>query len=829
MMNPERSVRVTGGRSSFQSIKFDKLRLTSELLALGHYKITQQIAELVSQEVEDEVGRRKGATITSELISDLVALKLEELGLIQKKAENKTSSKSNRSQKISQNKLTPEVLDVLVCRSEKASENPIKTSGSVPKVDLLFSTRVQDIFKTYFCATNSEGEVLESPAERLTRVARSLARADLKYNPTVDLQAVENTFFNIMAATDFMPEPQVLRSAGRSQPYLTSSFVIPIDDSTESIFEALKQSAVIHKYGGICGFSFSNLRPFRDVVQSTEGQSSGPVSFMKVFYSSMQMVAGRGLNEPDQGVLRVDHPDIFHFVECEDELARNAPIQRTVGVTGEFIRAVEKDEIFILKNPRNPDAHQEVRARKIFRSLVHQIGKYRQPDILFLDTINDHNPIPDEAPLAATNANGDQPLAAYETCVKGSLNMSRFIRDGGIDWERLRSVIHAAVHFLDNIFDVTEYPLPQIREHTRKNRKIGLGVMGWAGALARLGVVYASDEALALAEEVMKFVHEAAGKASHKLAMERGVFANFATSRLAQKGTVLRNATVTTIYAAAVESMLCECSPGIEPFWFLDRSTSSCEGLLQDILRCQQFNPDVFLPKVFAKGNHADLSELPHRVRALFATGDQIDPDWHLRMQAAFQKHVDNGVFKRIEVLPEAKEDEIARIVLIGHQLGLKALQLKWASEHQQRDAQVSLKSVLARNEIFVPNPRPKVVSGVTKKINCDCGDFYLTINQGEGRIVEILIRPEKPQGCEGTGFNTIARLVSLCFQAGIPLEVITEQLAAVKCQQHTDGSLKSIGQALAQVLSQPLIVESPPQESYFLPDQPAEPLSTTS
>lgn len=535
---------------------------------------------------------------------------------------------------------------------------------------------------------DARGRVVETPAQLFHRVARHVARADLFYDSAPPLEETEAIFFEMMARLEFLPNSPTLMNAGRELGQLSACFVLPIEDSLESIFEAVRQCALIHQSGGGTGFSFSRLRPRNDRVSTTSGVASGPVSFMRVFDVATEVIKQGGTRRgANMGVLRVDHPDILEFIWAKDQPGVFTNFNLSVGLTDPFMIALERNASYDLIHPRTGQRVRSLPAREVFDQIVHAAWKNGDPGILFLDRINREHPTPHLGQIEATNPCGEQPLLPYESCNLGSLNLARFVRRQGrrwiVDTDRLRMRVHQAVHFLDNVIDVNRYPLPQIETITRGNRKIGLGVMGFADLLIRLGIPYPSEAALKVAEEVMGLVREAAWEASRDLAQSRGAFPNYRGSRLDLPGRQpVRNATVTTIAPTGSLSILAGCSSGIEPLYGVSYSRHVLDDMvlteihplfLAELRRLGLASPER-LQRLATQTSIQDQKDLPEDLRRLFVTALDIDPLWHVRMQAVFQRNVDNAVSKTINLPATASREDVARAFLEAYRLGCKGI-----------------------------------------------------------------------------------------------------------------------------------------------------------
>lgn len=540
------------------------------------------------------------------------------------------------------------------------------------------------VLERRYLKRDREGKILETPARMFRRVADSIAVAEKIFSTKADIAKLADQFYKMMAALEFLPNSPTLMNAGRDLGQLSACFVLPVGDSMEEIFDALKYTALIHKSGGGTGFSFSRLRPANDLVMTTTGISSGPISFMRVFDAATETIKQGGTRRgANMGILRVDHPDIMDFIICKAENDTLHNFNISVGLTESFMAAVEKDEKYDLINPRNGQSVGTLKARRVFDRIVRQAWHNGEPGIVFLDRLNRDNPTPHLGMIEATNPCGEQPLLPYESCNLGSINLGKMVKDGAVDWTRLKDVIYLSVHFLDNVVEINKYPLPEIAAITLGNRKIGLGVMGWADMLIMLGISYDSEEARQLAGEVMQFINDSGHRASRKLARERGAFANFKNSVYDQKREPpIRNATVTTIAPTGTISIIANASSGIEPVFavsyvrqVMDNDTLlEVHPLFEKTARERGFYSPELMHRIAKHATIRDMEEIPADIRKIFITAHDISPEAHVRMQAAFQKYTDNAVSKTVNFPNNATIDDVAKVFWLAYKLDCKGV-----------------------------------------------------------------------------------------------------------------------------------------------------------
>ncbi|WP_290919818.1 vitamin B12-dependent ribonucleotide reductase [Halodesulfovibrio sp.] len=666
-----------------------------------------------------------------------------------------------------------------------------------------------------------EGNPTEDATKLFWRVAFAIAAEESKYeNTTVSPDTLAKDFYTMMANMEFLPNSPTLMNAGTPLGQLAACFVLPVGDSIEEIFDAVKHAAMIHKSGGGTGFSFSRLRPKDSRVGSTGGVASGPVSFLRIFNTATEQIKQGGTRRgANMGILRIDHPDVMEFIRAKEREGEFNNFNFSVALTEDFMKAVEAGDDYDLIDPHNQHVISTLNAREVFEILVQKAWEKGDPGIVFLDRINRDNPTPDLGEIESTNPCGEQPLLPYEACNLGSINLNVMVHtdDEGIitvDWDKLRRVVHLSVRFLDNVIDASRYPLDRITEMVRTNRKIGLGIMGWADMLFQLNIPYNSQEALNLAEKVMEFIQAEGRAASKQLAKERGPFPAYEKSIFGERDLgPYRNATVTTIAPTGTLSILAGCSSGIEPLFALSFARHVMDGdklvetnpFFKAALEDRGCYSEKLMDVITEKGTIADIDYLPEELRKVYVTAMDIEAEYHLKMQAAFQKYTDNAVSKTVNVPKEATVDDIRSIYWMAYEQGCKGVTV-------YRDG--SLQSQVLCTEGSKPEEssantrlkvdRPEIVYGFTQKVETGLGVLYVTINEIDGKPFELFTTIGKSGRSITAKAEAIGRLVSLALRAGIEPIDIVRQLKGIGGEHpvfQKKGLLLSIPDAIAWIL----------------------------
>jgi ribonucleoside-diphosphate reductase alpha chain len=551
------------------------------------------------------------------------------------------------------------------------------------KDDLKLPLNSLFVLKNRYLLKNDAQQVIETPRELFQRVAKAISQGELNYKSPYQREEVEATFLQMMTSLKFMPNSPTLMNAGTELGQLSACFVLPVEDSIGGVFETLKNMARIHQTGGGTGFDFSHIRPRGDIVSTTKGEASGPISFMSIFNQATGIIVQGGRRRgANMGILRCDHPDIVDFIQAKHQDGAFSNFNLSVGVTDAFMEAVRKNGTYDLINPRNGKKVKSIRAKSTFDLIVHSAWRSGDPGLVFLDEINRHNPTPAVGRIEATNPCGEIPLLPYESCNLASVNLAKFVKEKTIDWEALKECIWWGVRFLDDVIEVNKYPLPQIKEITFANRKIGLGVMGLADMLIKLGIPYTDPQALTTAETLMQFFHQETLNASMRLAQERGTFPNYEKSIYPAMNLKLRNTTVNTVAPTGTISIICGCSSGIEPLFALSYVRNVLAGaklfemhaLFSGELRHRGLYTKELMAEIGRSGSIQELSEIPEDLKRLFVISFDVSADQHLKVQAAFQKYTDNSVSKTVNLPPDASIEDVAHIYLLAHELKCKGI-----------------------------------------------------------------------------------------------------------------------------------------------------------
>jgi ribonucleoside-diphosphate reductase alpha chain len=719
------------------------------------------------------------------------------------------------------------------------------------------------ILEKRYLIKDDNGKPVERPDDLFWRVARTIAAPDQTYGASPQaLKGLAETFFELMATRVWMPNSPTLMNAGRPLGQLSACFVLPVDDALSNgqsgIYDTLRSMALVHQSGGGTGFSFSRLRPQNDVVRSTMGVASGPVSFMKLYDASTDVVKQGGTRRgANMGILRVDHPDILEFISCKDDLTQVTNFNISVAVTDAFMEAVEQGTSYDLIHPRTGQPVGKLEAREVFQKIVHGAWKTGEPGVYFIDRANAYNPVPHLGSYEATNPCGEQPLLPYDVCNLGSIDVGRCVKDGGVDWERLATVTHLCTHFLDNVIDANRYPLPEIDNLAKRIRRIGLGIMGWADLLVRLGIPYNSDEGVELGRKLMQFVDEESKKASEKLAEQRGVFGEWERSIWGPDATCardakgerirpmrrLRNCNLTTVAPTGTISIIAGCSSGIEPLFAVAFMRNQAGVQMPDvnddfvaIAKREGWYSDELVQRI-AEAGHIHFPEVPEKWQRVFVTAHDVTPEWHIRMQAAFQEYTDSAISKTCNFPREATEADVEQIYRFAFKQRCKGVTVyrdasrenqvlstgattKKASEVVPDQAQRQLAEALGRiaeldaelertraslhgveaenQQRRAKRSRPDLLKGSTRRVETPLGTMYVTITEDErGQPFEMFITLGKAGHALMADVEAIGRLISLALRSGISLKELYRQLRGI-------SSDKTIGLGLQKVSSVP-------------------------
>ena len=675
------------------------------------------------------------------------------------------------------------------------------------------SENARAVLEKRYLIRDENGRPTETVDGLFHRVADAIAQADAVFDADANVAATAQSFYEMMTELEFLPNSPTLMNAGRPLGQLSACFVLPVGDSMEEIFDAIKNAALIHKSGGGTGFSFSRLRSRGSTVNSTGGVASGPISFMKVFNAATEAVKQGGTRRgANMGILRVDHPDIMDFISCKNDTHEITNFNLSVGITEAFMQAVEQNTDYALVDPASHQITGRLNARKVFEAIINSAWQTGEPGIIFLDRLNRDNPVPSLGEIESTNPCGEQPLLPYEACNLGSINLVQHLKETPDGWvldkEKLTATVYKAVHFLDNVIEVNKYPLPEIDRMTRSTRKIGLGVMGFADMLLYLGIPYNSEEGVEMGRTVMELVESAGHRASQELAAKRGAFPTFAES-IFRDGAPMRNATVTTIAPTGTLSIIAGVSSGVEPVFayayirnVMDNThLIEANGILKDVLVRRGLYTEELMQQIVEQGSLAHIAGIPEDIRKVFVCAHDVSPIWHVKMQAAFQTYTDNAVSKTVNFPNSATREDVREVYELAYRLGCKGTTIyrdgsrqeqvlnigkvndSRAAQQPQEDSPLcdSCQSNQPGYGCILPRPRPEITSGFTEKVKIGCGNLYITVNYDENGICEVFTNTGRAGGCPSQSEAT-ARLVSVGIRAGMDPKEIIQQLKGIRC-----------------------------------------------
>lgn len=706
---------------------------------------------------------------------------------------------------------------------DQKKDNPNTTAASPTELNL--TQNAITVLKKRYLKKDSLGKVIETPEELFRRVSEYIASAEAIFDKNANPQEWADKFYKLMTSMEFLPNSPTLMNAGQELGQLSACFVLPIEDSMESIFDAVKYTALIHKSGGGTGFSFSRIRPKKDKVGSTGGIASGPVSFMRVFDTATDVIKQGGMRRgANMGILNVNHPDILEFIVAKDDPNAFTNFNISVAITDSFMQAVENDTSYDLINPHSMEIVGKLNAREVFNKIVDMAWKTGDPGIIFIDRINEHNPTPQLGKIESTNPCGEQPLLPYESCNLGSINLFKMLKYIGdkpeIDFDKLQETVRLAVRFLDDVIEVNKFPLPQIKEMTHKTRKIGLGVMGFADMLIALGIPYNSDQAIEIAEKIMRFISDEAINESIALGLTRGLFPAFEGSIYdTENGLRVRNANRTTIAPTGTLSIIAGCSSGIEPIFALSYYRNILDGeilietnsIFEEVAKKYKFYSPELVQKLAKGEGLQDIMGVPEWVKQVFVTSHDISPKWHVKIQAAFQKYTDSAVSKTVNMPYDATHEDVAKVYMLAYKSGLKGITIYRDRSRESQvlniNSQESVKDRAFEEQIEVkpsPRQRPKITKGITERVTTGCGYIYVTVNFDEKGICEVFCSLGKAGGCASAQLEATSRLISLIFRSGIDVASVVKQLRAIRCPSvswENGRAILSCADAIASVL----------------------------
>ena len=685
---------------------------------------------------------------------------------------------------------------------------------------IIFVTKnSKTVLERRYLKKDRAGKICETPEQMFRRVACHIAQAEKNYNKKADVRKIEDRFYKLMSEFRFLPNSPTLMNAGRSLGQLAACFVLPVEDNIDGIFESIKQAAIIHKSGGGTGFSFSRLRPESSRVGSTGGVASGPVSFMQIFNTATEQIKQGGTRRgANMAVLRVDHPDIISFIKCKSNKRQLNNFNISVGVTDVFMEATEKGLDYDLIDPRSQDVASKLNAMAVYQELIQQAWTTGDPGIIFLDEINRYNTTPGLGDIESTNPCGEQPLLPMEACNLGSINLTRFVKEKNgesfIDYDAFKETIHLSVRFLDNTIDMSRYPIDAIGDMVRGNRKIGLGIMGFADLLFMLDIPYDSYNAIDVAEEIMSFLQKESHAASCNLARERGVFPNFEHSIFTKdKNLKMRNATTTTIAPTGTLSIIAGCSSGIEPAFALSyvRTVMDNDKLLEvnPVFKKRskdlEFYSDDLMSEIAENGTAKGNTQIPVNLRKVFITAHDIKPEVHIKMQAAFQKHTDNAVSKTVNLSHDATQEDVKFIYDQAFKLKCKGVTIYRDGSKDNQVLSISGKNGSENGNDFLlaGRERPNILEGFTERIKTGMGYLYVTVSEYNHRPFEIFATIGKSGKSTQAKTEAIGRLISLALRSGVEVEEIVDQIKGIRGEHavfQEGGLVYSIPDAIAKV-----------------------------
>jgi ribonucleoside-diphosphate reductase alpha chain len=754
--------------------------------------------------------------------------------------------------------------------------------AATPRGQIELSSNARTVLEKRYLIRDEQGQPAETPEDMFWRVACTIAEPDHAYGASEGaVEELAEAFYGVMARRQFMPNSPTLMNAGRPLGQLSACFVLPVEDALSNgrsgIYDTLRSMALVHQSGGGTGFSFSQLRPKNDIVRSTMGVASGPISFMSLFDASTDVVKQGGTRRgANMGILRVDHPDVMDFIACKDDTTKITNFNISVAVTDAFMQALERDEEYDLLHPKSRLAVGRLRAREVWEKIIHGAWKTGEPGVFFIDRANYYNPVPHLGLYEATNPCGEQPLLPYDVCNLGSINLGAFVTDGGLDWDQLRQVVHLTTHFLENVIDANHYPLAEITDLAQRIRRIGLGVMGLADVFVKLGVPYDSEEAVMLGRRIQQFVDEESKVESERLAGLRGPFPEWEKSIWGPDATCardgqgrrirpmrrLRNCNVTTVAPTGTISIIAECSSGIEPLFAVAFMRNQAGVLMPDvngefvaIAKSEGWYSEDLMRKI-AEAGHIRFDEVPSRWQRVFVTANEIKPEWHIRMQAAFQEYNDSAISKTCNFAHDATEEYVEEIYRLAYRLGCKGVTVyrdgsrdmqvlstgstaKKVAEQATSSGQSTARSDLAAmttaqgEAVAVPTAdlhgelaevqsenerlrkavhelesenlqrrqkrsRPELLKGAVRRVESPLGTMYVTITEDEkGQPFEVFMSLGKAGGALMADVEAMGRLISLALRSGIPMKEIHRQLRGI-------SSDRVIGLGASKVMSVP-------------------------